>query len=80
MLNYHLLLYIFEIRLCYKNVYAETLRTAREIFQKEVRLQLGRFSFLHNWKFFHENVDITIKEIKTYFSLELVKTENLSTC
>ena len=35
MSNYHLLLYnFFEIRLCYKNIYAETYKITREIIQK----------------------------------------------
>ena len=33
-MNYHLLLYnFFEMQLCYKNIYAETLKITREIFQ-----------------------------------------------
>ena len=33
----------FEIRFCCNNFFAETSKVARDIFQKEVRLQLGNF-------------------------------------
>ena len=54
--NYYLSLYTsFEMRLCCKNIYAETSKVAREIFQKGVHILSRRFPFLHNFKCFQKN-------------------------